>query len=752
MKILRIIPLMLALAVIPALAFSAEYGRARIGFLSGDVQIQIAGTSEWVPASTNTPLRDGDRMWVPGEARTEVQVLGGVFIRLDAFTALDALSLGGESIQFYLNDGHAYINNRKAGIDSVQIDTPLSSIVCRDDSLARIDVSESGATEISVLRGNAYAETRNGKIRVQEGNTLLIREDLTAEFYPLNSPDEWEAWNGDRDRELTAGRESLRYLPDELDDYVSDFDENGRWINTADYGYVWTPSVSVSLDWAPYRVGRWAWMGGNYIWISYEPWGWAPYHYGRWAFLAGRGWCWVPPRRGAAHWAPGYVGWVHTPTSVSWVPLAPGDTYYGHGNYGPGSVNINTITINKILDRGHYRNIDARNAVTSLHRDTFFFGKKSDFRIRENPFRQRNVGFGPPPAVKPDRTMISPVIRSIPVAKLPPPQVQRIKPEKIRKERKLVTDERSSVFMPAGPVRQMPTIRGEGSKRPGQPRKPEQFREVPARPPVITPAPSRQPAIVRPPDGRAERYRMQTTPAVPVAPSAVPADKPQAPVKPLKEKKPRTTVYPTSTAPTVGTPGTPSSVTGTRPSGQTLERTRIRTAPGEIPAGPQPGTATGAPSSDRSRTMGSQGIRVAPQPVAPQPVAPTPVWRPQKPQKPQVPAPTGQPAARTPLPQVQGPASVSPMGQQPPTQPVKIQRSRTPLPQSSNQGEQMIRNQPAGQQPNVRQPSGQKPTEKKESETKEKTRSKATGAQQQTGTIEIPPLYPSQGQGRTGPR
>jgi len=411
MKVLRIIPMMLALAVIPALAFSAEYGRARIGFLSGDVQIQTAGSSEWVPASTNTPLRDGDRMWVPQEARTEVQVLGGVLIRLDAFTSLDALSLGGESIQFYLNDGHAYINNRKAGIDSVQIDTPFSSIVCRDDSLARIDVTESGATEISVLRGDAYAETRNGKIRVREGTTLLIREDLTAEFYPLNSPDEWEAWNGDRDRELTAGRESLRYLPDELNDYVSDFDENGRWLNTEDYGYVWTPSVSVSQDWAPYRVGRWAWMGGDYIWISYEPWGWAPYHYGRWAFLAGRGWCWVPPRRGAARWAPGYVGWVHTPTSVSWVPLAPGDTYYGHGNYGPGSVNINTITINKIIDGRHYRNVDARNAVTSLHRETFFHGKKSDFRVRENPFRQRNVGFGPPPAVRPDRTMLSPVIR-----------------------------------------------------------------------------------------------------------------------------------------------------------------------------------------------------------------------------------------------------------------------------------------------------------------------------------------------------
>jgi hypothetical protein len=63
----------------------------------------------------------------------------------------------------------------------------------------------------------------------------------------------------------------------------------------------------------------------------------------------------------------------------------------------------------------------------------------------------------------------------------------------------------------------------------------------------------------------------------------------------------------------------------------------------------------------------------------------------------------------------------------------------------------MIRKHPS-EQPNVRQPSGQKQPEKQESETKEKTKPKTTGAERQTGTIEIPPMYPSQGQGRTGPR
>jgi hypothetical protein len=758
MKTRRIIPLLLALALIPAIAFSAEYGRARIGFLSGDVQIQTADTPEWLPASTNTPLREGDRVWVPQGGRTEIQVLGGAFIRLDALTSLDALSLGTDYIQFYLNGGHAYINNRREGIDSIQIDTPLSSILCKDDSLVMIDVAERGATEISVLKGDAYAETRNGKIRVPAGNALLIREDLRAEFYPLAADGKWEEWNRQRDRILAGGGESLRYLPNELDDYVSDFENNGRWINTTDYGYAWIPSVSISLNWAPYRNGRWIWMGGNYIWISYEPWGWAPYHYGRWVFLGGRGWCWVPPHHGAAHWGPGYVGWVHTPTYVSWVPLAPGDTYYGYGDYGPGSVNINTININMINVQQHFRNIDARNAVTSLHRDTFFHGRRSDFRLHENPFKERNVGFGPPPLVKPDRTTVSPVIRKIPVAKLPPPRVQQIQPEKIRRERRLVTDERGSVFRPGSSVPQMRTIRREEPTQPVRerivqpPSATGQAGTTKEKPSLGTPVPPPQPSTIKPSDGRAERHRLPLPPGATETPSVAPAEKPPAIVKPPKERKPRTTVSPTSTTPAAVPPATPSSTTGTRPSGQSVERTRIRTAPSGISSGRQQGAVTGTPTQDRSRTTGSQGIRVAPQQVAPQPVAPTPVWRPQKIQKQQVPASTGQPLVKTPPPRVQRPATVSPTGPQQPAQPVKIQRYQTPAPPTYHQGQPPNQMQRPGQQPTVKQHTEQKPPARQESGTKEKTSSKPGATQQQTGTGVTPPSYPYHGQGGTGVR
>jgi hypothetical protein len=344
MKIRILTLLLLPLALLSSRAYSADLGMVRMGIVQGDVQIYSEDARDWVPAATNTPLGQGNRIWVPAGGRSELQVLGGIVLRLDEFTSLDILSLGDNAYQFFVNSGRIYVNNRAGRVEQLQIDTPVSSVACNEASTVMIDVEENGTTEISVLEGYAYAETRNGRIRVTSGRTLRIGENLQAELYPLKSSDEWLEWNRDLDRRFSETGDSYRYLPEELNDYGYDLDNNGTWFQDASYGYVWTPSIAVSINWAPYHYGRWVWIGGNYVWISYERWGWAPYHYGRWVFLRHAGWCWVPPRQGAVHWGPGYVGWIHTAKYVSWIPLAPGETYYGHGYYGPGSVNIPHVT------------------------------------------------------------------------------------------------------------------------------------------------------------------------------------------------------------------------------------------------------------------------------------------------------------------------------------------------------------------------------------------------------------------------
>ncbi|AJE04142.1 DUF6600 domain-containing protein [Geobacter pickeringii] len=468
------------LLAVAGVAAAEEPGAARLSLVKGDVQIYTDDAGEWVPAAVNMPLHEGDRLWSPEGGQAEVQIRGGVYLRLDAATSLDILNLGEDSFHFYQAEGRSYINNRRGGIDHIQIDTPLSSVGCYDNSLIMVDVTEGEVTSVSVLKGYASAETRSGKTRVSAGQSLRIGADQEADLFPLSSPDRWERWNRDRDRRVAAA-ESLRYIPDELDDYASDLDQNGRWLYAPEYGYVWSPQLSVSVGWAPYQSGRWVWIRGDYVWISYEPWGWAPYHYGRWAYVARFGWCWVPPARGAAWWAPGYVGWVSTPGYVAWVPLAPGEVYYGYGHYGPTSVNITNVTINRTVVR-EYRNVSVTNAVTVVNRDGFLHGRRERVTVRGNPFTAANVAIGPP-RFRPAREALRPVDRKIPPRMAPPEKVQRVRVEDIRRERRLVPEERGSVFRPAVPAQELRVRKREAPTRVIEEKAPPAPREkaVPAR-------------------------------------------------------------------------------------------------------------------------------------------------------------------------------------------------------------------------------------------------------------------------------
>ncbi len=97
--------------------------------------------------------------------------------------------------------------------------------------------------------------------------------------------------------------------------YGEALDPYGSWIDDDQYGRSWQPAVSV--DWAPYTDGYWAWTPYGWTWVSSEPWGWT-FHYGRWALLPG-GWAWVP----GTIWGPAWVDWFWGDGFVGWAPLPP---------------------------------------------------------------------------------------------------------------------------------------------------------------------------------------------------------------------------------------------------------------------------------------------------------------------------------------------------------------------------------------------------------------------------------------------
>ena len=455
MKTLRWVALMAVFIFLPTLSYPATLGYLRISLIEGDAQINTEDTGDWVPASLNMPLKDGDRIWVPEGSRIELQLIDGTALRLDEKSALDVLTLEKDSYQFYLPEGRAYANFKGARGSLLQIDTPQSSVRAYERAIFRIDILNDRHTDISIYQGFVYAESQEGKNRVDQNRTLALREGFPAELGPMVAPDEWERWNQNRNRIYADRRPPSRYLPEELYSYASDFEDHGRWVYARGYGNVWTPTAVVSVGWAPYRMGRWVWIRGDYVWISYEPWGWVPYHYGRWAFVSSIGWCWVPPSRRAVYWGPGFVGWIQTPTHVSWVPLAPREIYYGHGYYGPHSVNITNININTInVGKVVYRNVHVHNAVTVVHHDTFVHGRHVEVRERENPFLRERIHVGRP-NIKPERATTMPVVREIPQVKRPPENIREIKVRDVKERRPLTKEREVSVLKPESPPREM---------------------------------------------------------------------------------------------------------------------------------------------------------------------------------------------------------------------------------------------------------------------------------------------------------
>jgi hypothetical protein len=113
-----------------------------------------------------------------------------------------------------------------------------------------------------------------------------------------------------------------------VDFFYDNIGSDGSWVEVADYGYCWQPSVAVSNSkWRPYSDGYWVYTDVGWTWVSNEDFGWATYHYGRWTRLRDRGWFWVPGRE----WGPAWVSWRTGGDHVGWAPLPPrgrGDVEY----------------------------------------------------------------------------------------------------------------------------------------------------------------------------------------------------------------------------------------------------------------------------------------------------------------------------------------------------------------------------------------------------------------------------------------
>ncbi|MDA8241965.1 MAG: FecR domain-containing protein [Nitrospiraceae bacterium] len=542
MKVRTFVMVAIMILLAPSYALPADSGWMRISLLQGDVQIKTADSGDWGPASLNGPVMEGDQIWVPQGGRVELQLNMGTYIRLDQNSALQILATDKDSSQFYLSQGHAYVYFDAPRGSVIQIDTPDASSRAFEPAVFRLDMSdEYQYTDVAVYKGYVETENELGRTRVNAGEMVSLGQDTNGEVAPMGPPDEWERWNKKRNDRILRRGVSSRYLPPELRAYSYDFDTDGRWVEVPDYGYCWTPTVTVGVNWAPYRQGRWIWSGGEYIWVSFDPWGWVPYHYGRWAFVARIGWCWVPPAAGDVYWGPGYVGWVGTGDYVGWVPLAPGEIYYGRGYYGRHSVNITNITQVNITHV--YKNVYVNNGPTIVERRTFASASPKIMRMQQNViqrqiFARNNLSAGTP-SIRPTRESYFASAKRIPAAKLPPQPVRKLDLKHLKQSRPFVKAPDRSVLKPGTrpgslPLQTIRTPRTPGQGKPTIQRIKPQERGVPGI--QRGPAPRGE---VKPQERRVIEPQRGVQPQREVKPQEKRVIQPQRSVQPQREVKPQ---------------------------------------------------------------------------------------------------------------------------------------------------------------------------------------------------------------------
>ncbi|MEJ2254013.1 MAG: FecR domain-containing protein, partial [Nitrospirota bacterium] len=466
------------------LAFAQELGAVRVTLAEGPVELYSEGLGEWVPVERNMPLTEGDSIWVGEDGRAEVHFAGGTWARLAGGTSLAIGEADGSRVLLSLEAGRLYVRDR-GRLDEVVVETPSTRVVARGGAALALEVD--GATTVSVLKAAARVEAGQRWRRLGAGESLTVHEDGFMEQAALDTEGAWLAWNLHRDDLIGSSSASARYLPEDLREYGHDLDDNGRWVYVRDYGYVWTPAVSLTIGWAPYREGRWLWIGGQYVWISYEPWGWVPYHYGRWLSLRGVGWCWVPPHRRAPLWRPALVAWVYTPSYAAWVPLGPRDAYDWPGGLSYLDVAISTSHLSLRL-----QNIRVAGSVTVVKKGAFLGGKLVHLKRAPNPFLRGGAFVGPPrwkakathrkdprPRAIAKRDMYRKKGEGRTMRSHPPGQGRARVDRPVRPAPRMEKEHRRNVEMPAHPLREVKKGSRRVTKRPSRVfRHPEKERAV----------------------------------------------------------------------------------------------------------------------------------------------------------------------------------------------------------------------------------------------------------------------------------
>ncbi len=374
---------------------------ARLSYMDGAVSFEPAGESDWVQASLNYPLTNGDRLWTDKSARAELET-GNVAIRMSEQTDLTITSLTDQLIQLGLAQGTLRIRvyDLRSG-NEVEVDTPNAALSILQAGNYRIETyPDQNMTMVIVNSGQLQISGNGVDQTLQSGQSVQLTGTNPVQVNAVSVPgeDSFDQWSAQRDG-IYARSRSRQYVSPYVPGYY-DLDQYGSWSTVAAYGPVWYPS-GIPGGWCPYRYGRWAWVDPwGWTWVDNEPWGFAPFHYGRWVQIGPR-WGWLPgPIAVAPVYGPAFVGFIGgagfsigfaAGGVAAWFPLGPGEPFFPWYHHSEGY--LRQVNITNVRSVTNITNITNINNINNVH---YRYQRTAATAVPANAFRssepvQRNM-------------------------------------------------------------------------------------------------------------------------------------------------------------------------------------------------------------------------------------------------------------------------------------------------------------------------------------------------------------------------
>ncbi|HYA17969.1 MAG TPA: DUF6600 domain-containing protein [Bryobacteraceae bacterium] len=367
---------------------------ARLDLIQGPVSFQPAGVDNWTAATPNYPLTTGDHLYADAGARAEMHIFRNA-IRLNSQTNFGFLNVDDRTVQMTLTGGAVEARIRTLGPqDLYELDTPNGAISFLRDGNYRVDFDPTrNGTMVTVFAGEAEVMMNGQAVPVHPRQTAWFSEGAPPDIRGLNPPDDFDRFTNDLNRREDMQPPARHVHPEMIGG--EDLDVYGTWRDDPMYGPVWVPPVGPG--WAPYRTGHWVWVAPwGWTWVDDAPWGFAPFHYGRWAFVGGT-WVWIPGAVAVRPvYAPALVAFVGGPhfsigigigggpmAAVAWFPLGPQEVF--RPAYAVSPVYVRNVNVTNVTNVTNITNVNVTNvryinqgvagAATAVPQNAFTSGR-----------------------------------------------------------------------------------------------------------------------------------------------------------------------------------------------------------------------------------------------------------------------------------------------------------------------------------------------------------------------------------------